>query len=430
MVAFKFPMSAGQYIGEINREKLIELCKDYCCMFRVAITNLVPLKHIEHPLSSSKCRKKKEVVEDNGRVVTAAYLETTITEQDYFTYEEFYAWEDIKFFDCWIYYKQYLPTPFVKSILELYRDKTTLKGVEGEEVNYLLKKEMLNSCYGMTVTDIVRENLNFSELNPTGCESNYDILSTETQKEYEARMKKYLDDQIERYNNNPYRFLFYPWGVWVTAYSRANLFSGIIEADKDYIYSDTDSIKITNPEKHEEYIRKYNEDISERMRIACEFHGLDFSLTKPKNIQGVEKPLGVWEFEGIYDEFKTLGAKRYLCRAGNKWLFTVAGVNKFKAREYILKRTHEINRVRKHNGLKPQSPFHLFTMDLVVPKEFSGRMVVTYIDDVSKGTIVDYLGNKYDYEELSGTHMESTDYSLNPVDAFIDYLFTIREEMW
>ena len=115
---------------------------------------------------------------------------------------------------------------------------------------------------------------------------------------------------------------------------------------------------------------------------------------------------------------------------GNKWLFTVAGVNKFKAREYILKRTHEINRVRKHNGLKPQSPFHLFTMDLVVPKEFSGRTVVTYIDDVSKGTVVDYLGNKYDYEELSGIHMESTDYSLNPVDAFVDYLFTIREEMW
>ena len=46
MVAFKFPMSAGQYIGEINREKLIELCKDYCCMFRVAITNFTKTKLI------------------------------------------------------------------------------------------------------------------------------------------------------------------------------------------------------------------------------------------------------------------------------------------------------------------------------------------------------------------------------------------------
>lgn len=430
MVAFKYPMSKGEYIGDITKEQLVALCKTHCCMFRVRITNLVPLKHIEHPLSSSKCRNKRGVVEDNGRVVTAEYLETTITEQDYFILEEFYDWEALQFFDCWAYQKAYLPTPFVRSILELYQDKTTLKGVEGQEVNYLLKKEMQNSCYGMTVTDLVRENLEFSELNETGCTSNYDRLENETKEEYEKRMDKYLRDQVDRYNKNPYRFLFYPWGVWVTAYSRANLFSGILEADRDYIYSDTDSIKITNPHDHEEYIERYNRDMADRMRIACEHHGIDYSMTHPKNIKGEEKPLGAWEFEGVYDEFKTLGAKRYLARTGNKWLFTVAGVNKVMAKNYLIKRTHEINRVLKKRGKKPQSPFHLFNIDLVIPKEWSGRTVVTYIDDPTNGVVVDYQGNSYRYEELSAIHMEATDYSLNPIDAFINYLFTIREEMW
>lgn len=430
MVAFKFPMSKGEYIGKITREQLVELCKNYCCMFRVAFTNLVPLKHIEHPLSSSKCREKKEVAEDNGRVITAAYLETTVTEQDYFTYEEFYSWENCEMFDCWIYLKQYLPTAFVKSILELYKDKTTLKNVDGEEVNYMLKKEMLNSCYGMTVTDIVRELLEFSDLNESGCASNYDKLPEETKEDYNKRMQKYLEEQIDRYNKNPYRFLFYAWGVWVTAYSRANLFSGILEADRDYIYSDTDSIKMTHPENHEEYIRRYNEDMAERLRIACEFHGIDFSMTKPKTIEGIEKPLGAWEFEGIYDEFKTLGAKRYLCRKGKKWLFTVAGVNKFSSCNYLLKRTHEINRVRKHEHKTPQSPFHLFDLNLVIPKEYAGRNILTYVDEESRGEVTDYLGNTIKYEELSGIHFEPSEYSLNPVDAFINYLFSIREEMW
>lgn len=422
MVAFKFPMAKGEFVGEISRNDLMELCKTHCCMFRIALTNLVPLNNIDHPLSFSKCRKVKEGVIDNGRLVTAAYLETTITEQDYFTYEEFYSWETIRFFDCIAYKKNYLPTPFIEAILKLYNDKTKLKGIEGEEVNYLLSKEMLNSTYGMTVTDIVRENLDFSISEQTGCHSNYDDPDFDE--------TKFLEEQISRYNNNPYRFLFYPWGVWVTAYARANLFSGILAAGRDYIYSDTDSIKITNPENHQEYIDAYNKDISERLKIACDYHGIDFSLTKPKNNKGNEKPLGAWEFEGIYDQFKTLGAKRYLCRQGHSWLFTVAGVNKFMSRGYLLKRTHEINRVLKREGKKPISPFDLFNINLVIPKEHSGRNILSYIDEPTHGTVTDYLGNKYEYEELSAIHMESSDYSLNPVDSFIDYLFTIREEMW
>lgn len=430
MVAFKFPMGSGKYIGEISVADMYDLCKDYCCMFRVAFTNLVHLKSIEHPLSASKCRWKDgkkllsyrpkndyksdspEVLVDNGRVITAKYLETTCTEQDFRVYEKFYTWEGCKIFDCWIYPKSYLPTPFIKAILTLYKQKTTLKGVEGEEVNYLLSKEMINSAYGMTVTDIVRENLEYSLDAESGCHSNYDDPSFDNE--------TYVAQQIERYNNNPYRFLFYAWGVWVTSYARANLFSGIVEADKDYIYSDTDSIKMTNYEKHLPYIDRYNNWILEKLKAACEYHGIDFEEIQPKNIKGESKPLGVWEFEGVYDRFKTLGAKRYMYQKGDKWSLTAAGVNKSSGMEYILKRAQAIG----------CDPFDLFSLNLVVPPEYSGRNTLTYIDNSVEGVIEDYTGQRAHFEELSGIHMESSEYSFNPVDEFIHYLFTIREERW
>lgn len=403
-------MGRGQYIGEVTIEQIYEFSKKYCCLFRTSGDNIISLNYNEHPLSSSKCRNLEEPLRDNGRLVTARHFETTCTEQDLFTYKMFYEWENPRYFDLIIYEKHYLPTNFIRAIVKLYNDKTTLKGVPGEEVNYLLSKEMLNSAYGMTVTDIVREVLSYDGIN---YHSNYDNIS-------EDDYAQFLKTQVKRYNSNPYRFLFYPWGVWVTAYSRANLFSGIRACGNDYIYSDTDSIKILNPEKHMDYIERYNADITEKLREACEFHGIDFQLTRPKSVDGVEHPLGVWDFEGIYDEFMTLGAKRYMWRKGDRYEITVAGVNKSGGRDYIVKRAKEL-------GI---SPFELFNEYLVIPKEYSGRNVLTYIDDPTEGDVVDYLGNSYHFKEESAIHMESAEYSFDNVASFLQYLITIREEQW
>ena len=415
-------MSKGEYIGDVTEDELMALTKHYCCMFRVRATNLVPLNDFEHPLSSSKCRNGEGIAKDNGRVITAHYLETTMTEQDFFTFKRYYDAEKLELFDCVRYEKGYLPTAFIKSVLKLYEDKTKLKGVEGKEVNYMLSKEMLNSTYGMTVTDIVRENLEYSPNDMRGFISNYE---GENYSEEE-----YFEKQISRYNSNPYRFLFYPWGVWITSYARANLFSGIRSIGRDYIYSDTDSIKFTNVDDHMDYIERYNLDITKHLEDACKYHGIDVSAIRPKNAKGVEKPLGIWDFEGVYDEFKTLGAKRYMWRKGDEYQITVAGINKKSGKEYLLKETERINFIRTRKGKTPISPFQLFSLDLVVPKEYSGRNVLTYIDDPVEGDVVDYLGKSYHYHELSGIHMENSDYSFNPVDNFIEYLFTIREERW
>lgn len=297
-----------------------------------------------------------------------------------------------------------MPKEFFKAILELYRRKTVLKDVEGEEINYMISKNMLNAAYGMIVTDIVRDILE------------YDTASHE----YEPKRKPNLTEAVEKYNNATKRFLFYPWGVWVTAYARRNLFTGILACGNDYIYSDTDSIKIFNPEKHMDYIEAYNRKIMRKVQLAAAFFGIESTEFAPKNKKGIAKPIGVWEYEGKYKRFKTLGAKRYLVqRQDGSYVLTVAGVNKKKACKYL--ETHF------------DDPFDGFTHEMCVPSEYSGRLTLTYKDDLCEGEAYDYLGQRQYFHEESSIHMEPSDYNLTMSEeyrGFLNYMYGIVEDSW
>lgn len=93
--------------------------------------------------------------------MSADKIKTVITEQDFMTIKEFYNIGDIKILTIYRYIKNYLPTEFIKAILDLYKIKTELKGVDNRETEYLNSKEMLNSEYGMTVTDILRDTIEY-----------------------------------------------------------------------------------------------------------------------------------------------------------------------------------------------------------------------------------------------------------------------------
>ena len=421
MLTEKFPMSKGKVVENIdNVSKFVWYLNNYCCLFDITIFNVRPKVDYDHPISVSKIilpkdplEKKKildGITQDNGRVVTAELITTTMTEQDWFTFCDFYDFgtndkkeDDFIIHKMIIYEKGYLPKEFYKSILGLYKRKTILKDVEGEEINYMISKNMLNAAYGMIVTDIVRDILEYD------CDDN----------EYVPKRKPILKDAIEKYNNSKKRFLFYPWGVWVTAYSRRNLFSGILSCGKDYIYSDTDSIKIFNPENHMDYINEYNNMIIRKIERASSFLRIDYDEYSPKNRNGVPKPIGVWEYEGTYIKFKTLGAKRYLVETEKGFSLTVAGVNKKKACEYL---------VNNFN-----SPFDGFTHELCVPKEYSGRLTLTYKDEPCEGTATDYLGNVCHYSEKSFIHMEPSDYNLTMSDkyrSFLMFMYGIKEDSW
>ena len=421
MLTEKFPMSKSKLITSIKDvDEFNSYLQKYCCLFDVTLFNVRPKVDYDHPLSVSKVilpsdnnEKKKilnSITQDNGRIVTAEMITMTFTEQDWFTFCNFYDFGDSSNNDDFIihqfriYEKGYLPKEFYKSILALYAKKTTLKDVEGQEVNYMISKNMLNAAYGMIVTDIVRDILEY--------DCNYNV--------YEEKRKPDLNEAIAKYNESKKRFLFYPWGVWVTAYARRNLFSGILSCGNDYIYSDTDSIKIFNPDSHMGYINAYNEMILEKVKRASDKMRIDYTEYFPKNKKGIEKPIGLWEYEGIYKRFKTLGAKRYLIEhESGEYSLTVAGVNKKLACDYLVK--------------KFKSPFDGFTHELCVPSEYSGRLTLTYKDESCDGQMVDYLGNLCDYHEESFIHMEPSDYNLTMSDqyrSFLNYVYGIKEDSW
>lgn len=426
-----FPMSKAKVVDRINSTEEFEYyLENYCCLFDITIYNVRPRVSYDHPISQSKLilpedRVKRDkllnsMVIDNGRVVFADEISLTMTEHDWWVFKKFYLYgsEDTnavpyKIHCMRIYEKGYLPRPFYMSILELYKRKTELKGVPNEEVNYMISKNMMNAAYGMIVTDIVR-----------------DIYEYTNEEGYLDKRNPDLDEAITKYNESKKRFLFYPWGVWVTALARRELFTGILACRKDYIYSDTDSIKILHPENHMDYINAYNELILKKIKIAAENFKIPIEMYSPKNIKGKPKTIGIWEYEGKYRTFKTLGAKRYMIERYpedvnesdgiSRYAITVAGVNKKKACEYLVKQF-------------PSNPFDGFKDTLKVPSEYSGRLTLTYIDEPRSGIITDYLGNSYEYYEESSIHMEPSDYNMTLSEeyrAFIQFVYEIEEDSW
>lgn len=399
MVLEKFPMGKAEKFSDgVNESELMELLLTRCCLFDIEIWGLMPKLFHEHPISRYKCPICENAIVDNGRIVMAEHIVTTITEQDFFTYSEFYTWDKIEIKNMRTYQKNYLPKNFVQAVLNLYEKKTVLKDVDGEEINYMISKNMINAAYGMMVTDPIRDELMYSD----------DTFYT---------IPKNISEGIDRYNTNIRRFLFYPWGVWVTAYARANLFSGIIEMGSDYVYSDTDSIKSLNTERHEDYFNSYNAQIMEKIEKSSQYHNIDKSLFAPYTKKGKQKIIGVWDDEGIYDKFKTLGAKRYLTLKGvqstkPKYTITLAGSNKKKTEKFLV-----------DSG----NPFDKFTNGLTIPPESSGRLVLSYIDNETTGVIVDLFGESYEYHELSSIHMEKSEYNLSMSEEFIKYLEGISD---
>lgn len=304
----KFPISEFYRLGNIPYEEVIKMIgkRQKACLMRVAITG-VYLKRIDWGcpyLSLSKCRYVENPLIDNGRIISADYLETTITDIDLKILLSEYAWKDIKFFDFATARYGYLPEPLRKTICKYYHNKTGLKNVDGQELLYTKSKNKLNSLYGMCAQDPVKQSILFIE---------------EDFKEQNDNEEELL----KAYNKKA--FLAYQWGVWVTAWARYRLEEGIQLAHGDiddpnapqFVYCDTDSVKYLG----EINLDKFN---AERIKDSKESGAY---ATDPS---GITHYMGVYEKEHDMCEFRTMGAKKYVYRETpkDKLVCTIAGVSK------------------------------------------------------------------------------------------------------
>ena len=430
MVSSYFPMSTSTFIGDVEYpEQFQALLDHYCCLFTITIYDIYQIFPWETYISVSKCTdKSSDYISQNGRLCDASYVTLNCTELDFDIISKVYGWSKIEVTNMRVYERGYLPAPFIMSILELYAAKTTLKGVADKIIEYMIKKGMLNSDYGMAVTDIVRDDAIY-------CDGEWDSIEADSV------------SQLKSYNRGYTRFLFYPWGVWVTAHARHNLWDAIFEFGEDYIYADPDSIKGLNFDKNQHFFDVYNAHVKSKLFLMCSWYGINESMVMPKTIDGEPKLIGVWDREEDYVKFRTIGAKRYLYEyASGKLGMTVSGVNKNYAIPYLLHKycnfdydlcklaystdprqkeaskaaMKKIIELHKNKSYKPI--FKAFDDSLEIPSGYSGKSIHTYVDVMYAATVTDYFGESKTCFELSYTHLEPTGYYFSMAQEYLEYL--------
>ena len=237
LIACKYPTGTGRKYVPKSIQYFERIIRIRGAIFYAEFFDIEAREMFEHVISTSKCIVIDEPVIDNGRLVSAKKIRIAMTSVDYLIYKRFYSWSKMSVGLMYVYQMNYLPTSFVKAIVSLYKDKTTLKDVDDElsKARYQWAKEQLNSVYGCCVTAVSRPTIKLTD----------GVWSKEDGD---------LEKDLAKYNEDPTRFNSYLWGVFCTAYARLSLCTGIIEAGRsfDYVYCDTDSVKMTNFKDHEE----------------------------------------------------------------------------------------------------------------------------------------------------------------------------------
>ena len=251
-------------------------------------------------LSLHKCQQLERVINDNGRVVQAARLQTYLTDIDLEIVKDEYEWEDAVILASWRSEYGMLPAAMKEVTMDYYERKTKLKGVEGQEVYYMKSKNKLNSIYGMCATNPVRTTLVFNGVD-------FSVKEGSEQEELEKANKK--------------SFTAFAWGCWCTAWARYWLERAIKLCGHKFIYCDTDSVKYVG---HVDF-----SELNAEIQAISERHG-----AYADDPSGHRHYLGVYERDATYKRFVTLGAKKYAYEdEDGKMHITIAGVSKDGAAE-------------------------------------------------------------------------------------------------
>lgn len=249
----------------------------------------IRLKNPREPipyLSIAKC-KPFHAVEDNGRILSADLITTALTEIDLKIVLAQYDYDKISVHNAMTAIKGPLPREARETVIEYYKRKTMLRGVEGKHYEYMKSKNKLNSCYGMMAQQSIHPEVIYKE---RLIEEPY-IVHTPEDEAAENELKQ-----------APFP---YQWGVYCTAWARFHLREGmkLIPDDENgisrIIYCDTDSIK---------YVGEKIDFTSLNRRIK---RTSEKSGAVAYDSKGKMRFMGKFDKDGEFTRFLTQGAKRY-----------------------------------------------------------------------------------------------------------------------
>lgn len=303
MINCKFPMT--KFEKYINPNDCLRDIGNKAILMDITLTNVDMKKWwCGYPyIAKAKCLYVENAMIDNGRILRADTVRLVITDVDWEIIYTDYSFENITINNAYHALYRELPKPFTGFIKYLYEQKTELKNVDGREHDYFRSKQKINSAYGLSAQDPLKDSIKFVD------------------GEFVKESKK-NDDELIKAQRMAYRS--YAWGVWVTAWARYRLHQAMWIVGEDFIYSDTDSVKYIG--NHDDGFAKLNKLLEKDSR-STQAYAID-----PK---GVTHYMGVYENDGEYKKFITLGAKKYAYVDDKGLHVTISGVNKEKGGEEL-----------------------------------------------------------------------------------------------
>lgn len=356
------------------------------CLMRIALydVRLIDLLCGCPYIPKAKCRNIKNVENDNGRVLSAEYLEISVTDVDFRIILDQYLFSDIVFLD--FYHCRYgkLPYQLRETVKQYFVDKTRLKNVAGQELYYMKAKNKLNSIYGMSVQSPVKQSLDF-------------IPDPKSEHHIKAFIER-KDPEFDLLSKaNKKAFQNYAWGVWTTAWARWELQEAINLVGDQFLYCDTDSVKFFGSADFEQYNKKQRKISANNEACA----------TDPG---GTTHYLGVYECDGVYKKFVTLGAKKYAYEYQDGTIgITVAGVAKSKGAAELA----------AAGGLKRFKPGFVF-------REAGGTESV--YNDMPAGYSITLHRDGHDIDVTSNVYIADSEYTLGVAAEYMRILS--RAEIW
>lgn len=336
-------------------------------------------------ISRSKCITiSKDCVLDNGKVLKASELTIYVNEIQYNLIKNLYTYDEcLVDDDNLLIMSKYKPLPkyYTDCIYQYAKTKTELKHTlenlkEGTEeyistaYELMKTKNILNGLYGTHGMRYIRPELVYDG------------------SKYTFRNPANADEMLEKSKNKYFDLVI---AIYTTTYTHKVLFDAIQYLqvkDCEIVYCDTDSIKFYNSDVSKNTIKKWVQEINEKMVKEIENpQGLKFN----KDFAFIS-----FDYEKCYKSFKTLGAKKYTYQLQDGYIgVTIAGVpktfEKWVNRQYIRGRM--------------AYPFDWFVCDTTIPHSITNKLTTNYQDDV-------YIDLPY-YTGFTGVVLENCDYRLN-----------------
>ena len=333
MLSYRFPMS---HFFKTTYEKSLTLDRDrWAILYHVKLHGVRSLL-INNYILTSKAVRADNFRNDSGRLISADMIEMVLTEVDFDIIRRCYEIDEVEPVQVLACRKGWLPKPLLEYVMDLYGQKTSLKGVAGEEELYRKSKTRINGLFGCCCTNVIKGSSEYSDEDPRRPEAGPHWWTHELTVDF-------VNEELDKLKKSRSNCFAYPWGVWITAYCRATTWALLEALDpvkvglkKAAIYSDTDSVKAPDSRELRAAVQKLNEERVARLRLMCEENDIDPERLAPADPKGVRHMIGLFECDGKYAEFITLGPKRYAHRDKDGILrITVSGVNSEKGRKRL-----------------------------------------------------------------------------------------------